>query len=672
MRNNRFGSSLIEVLLAFGLLAIFLPALATGLVASREGRATEKQRLAAVALLREEEEALRNVRESGWANFAGFSGAGAVHATTSGSTWILQNGVENIDGYARHAEITSVSRDTNGTIVTSGGADDPSTKKVVISVSWTKPSSGSVSVTKFMTRYLDNLSYTETTQTQFNAGSKTNVKVQAASPALVSDDGEIVLDQTGGYGDWCTPSLTFTATDLPKNGVANAVSVIQGQGAAGTGDNASGVSFANLTISDPAFPTAPTATVSGTFDNYKTNGVFTETNYAYLATDTNGKQGVIINLNSVDPITQKYNEAGSLNLQSSSINGKSVYVSNNYAYLTGSNGRLYIFDINNRSGSHIAVGSVGLAGVGNKVIVVGNNAYVAVNTTSNQLQIVDVSNPANPTVSASNNITVNGLQAQDIYANVSQNRAYLVTSQSSTKPEFFLINLATKSVVGSYDTSSHGDMSPKGVVAVSGARVIIVGTGGEEYQVLKASDESNPTYCGGLNIDSGVNGVSTVFTSAQRAYSYIITGDASAEFKIIEGGPGEGNGNYVPSGTFISKSFGPIVPATAFNRFVANVAQPVVNDLLLQVAVADAVSGSCSGANYTFLGRDRTSGVIGVNSYFSTNVTGSASISGSVPFGIYSPNYINPGKCFKYKVVLTTTDSTLTPVLKDFTVNYSP
>ncbi|KKU92231.1 MAG: hypothetical protein UY21_C0003G0007 [Microgenomates group bacterium GW2011_GWA1_48_10] len=662
----RGGQSLVELLLAFGLAAVFLPALATGLIASRNGRAQETQRLQAVALVKEEEEALRNVRESGWANFADFSDTGPVQATTSGSVWILTGGAESINGFSRQAVITSVNRDAGGAIALLG-TNDPSTKKVEITVSWANPLPSSVGVTKYMTRYLDNLSYTETTQTQFNAGAKTNVKVQATSGSGIPDDGEIVLSQTGGYGDWCAPALTFTDLDLPKNGVANAVSAIQGQAAAGTGDNSSGVSYANVTISDPAFPAAPVANVSGTFDGYKTNGVFTEQNYAYLATDNNAKEVVIIDL--TQQINGKYVEAGYFDAPGNG-NGNSVYALGNVGYMTSGN-KFFTFDLSSHSGSRTRLngsGGLELAGTGVKIMVVGSTAYVATSGTSNQLQIINVTNPASPTISR--NVSVAGQGGRDIFVNVPQNRAYLVTGQSASQSEFFLINLANYSVLGTYDTQAHGDMDPKGVVAVSGGRAIVVGTGGQEYQVLNLQTESSPTWCGGLDINSGINGIATVFTAAQRAYSYIITGDANAEFKIIEGGPGAGNGSYVPTGTFVSAPYGPIDPATAFNRFLANIDQPVANDVQIQVAVADAVGGACTGANYTFVGSDGSG--TGTGNYFTTAITGTTTISGPVPFGTFAPSYQNPGKCFKYKVILSTNDATLTPVFRDFSVNYSP
>jgi hypothetical protein len=225
-------------------------------------------------------------------------------------------------------------------------------------------------------------------------------------------------------------------------------------------------------------------------------------------------------------------------------------------------------------------------------------------------------------------------------------------------------------------------MDPKGVIAVSGSKVIIVGTSGQEYQVFRVDGayETAPAYCGGMDINSGINGVSTVYsTTTTRAFSYIITGDAAAEFKIIEGGPGgTGAGDYKSTGTFISQPFpylGPLTYDTTFNSFIANIYQPVVDvssglyGVKMQVAVADPVNGSCQNANYNFIGTDSTG--TGTTHYFTTSSIGATSISGVIPFSVAS-SYKNPSKCFKYKAILTTNDSTLTPVFKDITINYSP
>ena len=99
-----------------------------------------------------------------------------------------------------------------------------------------------------------------------------------------------------------------------------------------------------------------------------------------------------------------------------------------------------------------------------------------------------------------------------------------------------------------------------------------MGLGGEEYQVIDITNENAASRCGGFQMNSGINGVSTVFTTAHRAYSGIITQDASTELKIIEGGPGGSGNDFVLSGTFESRIFDTQTIATgsavvAFNGY---------------------------------------------------------------------------------------------------------
>ncbi|OGM26263.1 hypothetical protein A2627_04245 [Candidatus Woesebacteria bacterium RIFCSPHIGHO2_01_FULL_39_28] len=651
LMNSQTGQTLIELILAMALAAIFLPALITGLWASRQGKPQQQQRLAALGLLKEAVEATRNVRESGW---TGFAVNGTYHPVISGSKWTLVSGSESINSFARRVVISDANRDPdlNGNIIASGGTNDPSTKKVIISVSWSNPYASSVDDTLYMTRYLENNAYIETTQTQFNLGTKSSVAVRASipNPTPTPDDGEIILG-AGGNGDWCQPNLSITALDLPKNGVANAVGVIQGQAFAGTGDNASGVSFANVTITDPPSPAPPAATVAGTFDGYKTNGIFGEPNYAYLATDNNFKEIVIIDLLHTGS-NGKYLESGYFNVPGNG-NGTGIYVSGNVGYMTDNN-IFYTFDLTSRGGSRPELGQVALAGDGKKIVVIGSKAYVVVDSISSQLQIVNVSNPASLTISA--NISVPGKEGKDVFVNQSQTRAYLATETSSTQREFFILDLGTNTVLGGYDTNG---MDPKGVTVVSGGRAIVGGTGFEEYQVIDITNENlNPLpRCGGLNIGTGVNGVSSVFTVAGRAYSYIITGDITTEFKIIEGGPG--GGNYSSQGTFTSSTFDPGYN-TVFNRVDVDFSKPAGTDINFQVAVASAISGSCNGVTFTYVGPGGTGNP---GDFFTTG--------GPIPL-TSTGTYQNPGRCFKYKVNFTTTDSTFTPIFKDITVNYSP
>lgn len=630
------GQSLVEILLAMGLAAILLPALLTGLVTSREGKAQQSQRVATSALLKEAEDAVRSVREAGWDNIAI---DGTYYPVASLSAWSLSAGSETISGYTRSVIISSVYRDASGNIVATGGTLDPSTKKVSVSVSWNAPVSSAVTSEFYLTRYLDNLTYVESTQAEFDTGTKTGTSTSSTS------GGEVLLG-AGGYGDWCNPNLNLTPLDLPKNGVANAISAIEGRAFAGTGENASGVSFANVQItnSDP-----PSASILGTYDGFKTNGIFGETDYAYLATDSNSNEVEIINLT-----TNPYSEAGWFNTPFSSADATAVYVSGNRGYVTAG-WWLYVFDLSSKTGARPLVGFPHfLVGNGTSIVVSGNYAFVSVSGSPIEMQIIDISNPWS--IFQAGYADVNGQDGKHVFINSTATRAYLVTNASASLREFFIIDTTSKSgsrpTISSYEANG---MNPKDLAVVTGNKAIIVGSGAEEYQVIDVANESSPVRCGGLNLDTGVNGIASVLESDGDAFSYIITGDASSEFKIIEGGPG---GRYSTSGTFESATFDAGYP-TAFNFLTFTAFVPANTTLQLQIAGADPVSGSCPTSGYVFVGPDGTSG-----SFYTSE--------GQIPLNDDGSGFENPARCLRYKAYLTTSDTYATPILSDVTINYSP
>ncbi len=624
--SNR-GQVLVEFLVAVAISAILIPAITAGFIASRQGQAQARQRLAAAALAREADEAVRVVRDTGWENVAM---NGIYHPAVAGDTWTLVPGTETIDGFTRSVTV--------GDVI----PFDPSKKLVTVSVSWGSPIASTVTNQLYLTR-LTNRAWVQTTIGDFDAGTKTNV--------ITTDTwgGEVTLG-AGGKGDWCEPNLTIAAVDLPKQGVANAISAIEGTVFAGTGDNSSGVSYATVRI-DQADP--PTATISGTYNGFKTNGIWGEPNYAYLATDNNAKEIEIVDLT-----TTPYSEAGYFNAPGNG-NGDSITTSGGVGYMT-SGSTFYTFDVTAKTGSRPKLGSVTLDGTGVKTVVAGGYAYVAIASATTQMDIVNVTNPASPVLVAKAQLTAGA--GKDVFVNSTGTRAYVATAYVSGKPEFSIINTTVKSgvlsAIGSYATDG---MSPKALTVVTGNRAIIVGTGGvQQYVVIDVTDETNPVHCtsrnrsGGLSIATGVNGIASVIEADGDTFSYIITGDANNELKIIQGGPG---GKYSSSGTFESSTLDATTSA-AFNRFDVNGILPVNTVMQYQVAGANPVNGSCNGAAFTFVGPDGTG-----NTKFAT--------SGAIPLS-GGPGYVNPARCFRYKTFLSTNDTFAEPIFTDITVNYSP
>lgn len=633
---HQSGQLLIELLVAMGLFVIITPALLTGFVASREGRAQQSQRLEATALLREAEEALRVIREADWVNVAT---NGVYHPEVSGSSWSLVAGSELVNDFTRQLIIADVFRGIGGEIVSSGGTLDPSTKEVTAVVSWTSPLATSVQSTLYFTRYLENMAFIHTTDTDFNLSGS-----QLSDTVVVNNNGgEVRLAPLGpGRGDWCVPNQ-MGELNLPGQGAARTITAIPGEAFVGTGGNASGKDLTYVTI-DNSYP--PNAIIGGEFDNnYKSNAVFGEPGFAYIATDFNSREVVIIS-------TGNMTEIGHFDAPSP-LDADTVFVSGNTGYtITGS--ILYSFDLSSKVGERPELDSISLSSDGAAVFVVGSYAYVATEGTSDQLVILNVSNPSS--IFQEGSVSVAGQEGRDVYVSDDGARAYLVTGEDAGQAEFFIINIESKSspsVISSYETNG---MDPQGVeMVLVGYRALLAGTGGEEYQVVDLSNESAPVRCGGINDDTGVYDVAEVIEADGDVYAYLSTGQASSEFKIIEGGPGN---NFKLSGTYESAVFD-ASDEVAFNHAEITVDEPTDTDIQYQLGIADAPGGDCSAASFTFVGPDLLE-----TSFFES--------SNFVPFDNDNLDFENPSRCFKYKFYLSTNIISKTPQLFDITINYSP
>ncbi len=643
-RALRAGQTLIELILVMGIAAIILPALLTGFVASRNGKPQQQQRLQAVSVLKETETAVKNIKNSNW---NALSTNGTYHTQISGSQWSLAiNPFTNSQGIKQEIVIGDVMRDASGAIVEAGGTIDPSTKKLNIIISWTMPYVSSINSTLYLTR-TKNQTFTHTTQADFNAGTASNSAVVSSGGSLT--DGQVQLAASVGSGggigsggpssDWCVPNLSITALDLPKSGVANAISAIPGKVFAGTGNNSSGVSFANVTVTNTR---PPTSSIDGTADGYKTNSVFGETNYGYLATDNNSKEIIILDLNQNQ--NGKYVESGYFNAPGNG-SGNSIFVLGNIGYMTSGN-KLYTFDLSSKAGSRSQLGSLTLDGTGNKIYVVGSYVYVAIGSTTNQLEVVQVSN-SGATLTKTASISVAGQAAQDVFVDASGTRAYVATAVSASQKEMFIINVSNKSNLLQVSSYEANGMSPTGITVVTNNKLILVGTSGEEYQVIDISTEGSPSRCGGLNIDTGVQGISSVQEADGDTYSYIVTGDASSELKIIEGGSG---------GTSVQPNW-----CSPQNSIVNTFTLPKQGNVLTgQLGKAFIGTGDGSGINFTNLNISSPAPPSNPVSSVNANYSGSYQTNGVYSDGTYA--YLAVNGSTSQVVILNTASSTFSQI----------
>lgn len=549
------GQSLIEILVAIGLAAVLLPALVTGLVASREGKAQEGERLVATGLMREMTEAVRQVRETDWDSFAV---NGTYHPIVSGSNWMLDSGSESINGFIRQLTISDTERDSSGGIVESGGTVDASTKKVEYIVSWSGSYGGSVEATEYFTRYLNNTAWNQTTQAEFEGGTLTDTVTTNNS------GGEVELAESSG-GDWALPTLEGS---FNNSGNDNSNDIFVSGSYAYLGTTNGGADFSIVNVSDPTSPTLSSALNLGG----DINGVFVSGNYAYLASGDNSKELVVINVSN----PSSPSEVGSLNL-SGNQDATDVFVSGNYAYLSrisSGNPEFYIINISNPASPSLT-GSLNISGDANAVYVSGSRAFVASSSNSEELVVINVSSPSSPAVLGSYNASSNA-NGSDIF--VINTSAYLVTlNNGGSGPEFYILDVSNPASISTVGSFNAGD-NVNGVYVSGTYAFLATDAGSEEFMVLDISTPASPSQYGSLNLSGNAE---AVYVSGD--YAYLGTIDNSSEIEIVLGGSGN---SYVTSGSIESSTFD-AGSSVAFNYLTFSGSTPSGTTLSLQLAIND-------------------------------------------------------------------------------------
>jgi type II secretory pathway pseudopilin PulG len=150
LSGNNKGISIIELLVGAGILTLSLSALLGFLAFTVTTSSFLKQQAEATALAQEALEVVRNVRDgTGWEDEDPqneYDGLGrlqtgiAYRVALSGDIpprWQLIAGLETLGMFLRSVIFESAQRDVDDNIVESGGVQDPNTKKVSVTVSWT-------------------------------------------------------------------------------------------------------------------------------------------------------------------------------------------------------------------------------------------------------------------------------------------------------------------------------------------------------------------------------------------------------------------------------------------------------------------------------------------------------------------------------------------------------
>ena len=189
-----------------------------------------------------------------------------------------------------------------------------------------------------------------------------------------------------------------------------------------------------------------------------------------------------------------------------------VAVAGNYAYVADNSGGLQVIDISNPANPQ-RVGGYDTTGFAYGVAVARNYAYVADYAAG--LQVIDISNPANPQ-------RVGGYDTAGLAYGVAVAGSYAYVAYYGAGLQVIDIsNPANPQRVGGYDTAG----AAVGV-AVAG-NYAYVADGGAGLQVISISTPANPQRVGGYDTPGTANGVAV-------AGNYAYVADSGAGLQVID------------------------------------------------------------------------------------------------------------------------------------------
>lgn len=148
----RRGFSVLEIMLAVGIFAIFASGAVIAVLQGIEMNRLGQEETIAVEYATEGIEAVRSIRNRGFALLENTAGSGVDRVS---GVWTFSGSENMFEGkYSRAIVVSDVSRDGSGNIVESGGVPDADTKRVIVTTSWSASSSRQNSVV--LTTYLTN------------------------------------------------------------------------------------------------------------------------------------------------------------------------------------------------------------------------------------------------------------------------------------------------------------------------------------------------------------------------------------------------------------------------------------------------------------------------------------------------------------------------------------
>jgi Tfp pilus assembly protein PilV len=153
--SHQTGLSLVEVIIATSIISVFLVTLVSVYNLYLTLSLSNIKKVEATFLAEEGIEVLRTVRDESWDGITAFTSGVPYDVVFSGGNWQATTTINKLDGlYERRIVLDDVMRNGSSDIVESGGINDPDTKKITVTVSW---SDKNATTTKVIYSYMTNL-----------------------------------------------------------------------------------------------------------------------------------------------------------------------------------------------------------------------------------------------------------------------------------------------------------------------------------------------------------------------------------------------------------------------------------------------------------------------------------------------------------------------------------
>lgn len=455
---------------------------------------------------------------------------------------------------------------------------------------------------------------------------------------ISSANGNEIQIIEAGQGGWSLPeSLDTYNTSGGDNG--NDISVVGDYAYLATDDD-----FWVFDISNPN-----NIQLEDVIDfNYDINDVFIEGDYAYLATDSNSKELTVVDISTPSNIfeTASFGTNGGQNALSVWVDGNYAYIgtaNNNGGHSSCTNAEFYILNVSNLG----SISCENSRNVGSSVFDIktnGNYAYLATGVNSQELSVLDISNPTSIILEDTYNTTGNG-DAYGLYYD--SNKIYLAINNNGGNPDFYVLDVSTPNNVtldASIDTSTNN----RDVVVNGNYAYLATDDNSEGLTIIDISNAGSGSLsqftgfdtvgdCNGLDFD-GTNAFMACETDSQ-------------EFIIV--GPSGSSTNYPLEGWYTSDEFDSTDNGIEWTQIKWD--ESGSGDIQFQLRTASDVSGS-PGSWTDWLGP--TNG----DDYYIDN-TGGDNIN-----SIHSNG--SADRWIQFRAYLTTTSSTTAPILERVVMTY--